>query len=424
MIFSVLTVSAPLDVARIRADFPILQRQVNGHPLIYLDNAATAQKPRQVIDALVDFYTYINANVHRGVHTLSVEATDAYEAVRASASAASSAPRTRGDHLRSQHHRGPEPGGRAAGAAPTSSRATRSWRRSLEHHSNLIPWQRVAQDTGAHIRLVPLTPDGTVDLDDYRQLLGPRTRVVAHGARVERAGHDHRPAAISEAGAPRWRDRRGRRRAERAAHRRPTCRRSGIDFLAFSGHKMLGPDRHRRAVGPARAARGDAAFSGRRRHDPRGLRRSRHLGATAREIRRGHAERCRLDRASASRVDYLDELGMANVRAHEVELTAYALDRLARVQDVTVYGPRDPRAAHGRGVVQPRRRAPARRGHDPRRGGHRGAGRPPLLPAAAPLAGRRGHATRELLHLQLAGRSRRRSSTRWTPPDGLYQRAR
>src|SRR3979490_3176873 len=82
MISLVLTVSAPLEVARIRADFPILQRTITGHPLIYLDNAATSQKPRQVIDALVHYYTYTNANVHRGVHTLSVEATDAYEASR------------------------------------------------------------------------------------------------------------------------------------------------------------------------------------------------------------------------------------------------------------------------------------------------------------------------------------------------------
>ena len=206
---------------RVRADFPILQRQVNGHPLIYLDNAATTQKPRQVIDALVDYYSNTNANVHRGVHTLSVEATDAYEAAR-------------------------ERVARFIGTADSDeivfvrnttealNLVAACWGRAnlkpgdeilatvLEHHSNLIPWQRVAQETGAHIRLIRLTPDGTVDMDDFRRLLRPRTRVVAMAHASNVLGTITDLTRDRRAGPRRRGDRGRRRRAERAAHAPPT----------------------------------------------------------------------------------------------------------------------------------------------------------------------------------------------------------
>src|SRR3954468_21547608 len=158
------TATSPLDVQRIRADFPILTRQVNGHLLVYLDNAATSQKPRKVIDALVDFYTTINANVHRGVHTLSVEATDAYEQARARV----------GEFIGC---RDPYEIVFVRNATEGLNLVAVCWGRAnlkpgddilatqLEHHSNLVPWQRVAQETGAHIRLVPVTDHGTIDLD-------------------------------------------------------------------------------------------------------------------------------------------------------------------------------------------------------------------------------------------------------------------
>src|SRR5690349_3907902 len=167
-----------LDVERIRADFPILQRQVNGRPLIYLDNAATTQKPRQVIESLVDFYTNTNANVHRGVHTLSVESTDLYEAARERIG-------------RFVGARSPEELVFVRNTTEAINLVAVCWGRAnlkpgdeilatvLEHHSNLVPWQRVAQETGARIRLIHLTADGTVDLEDLKQMLSPRTRVVA-----------------------------------------------------------------------------------------------------------------------------------------------------------------------------------------------------------------------------------------------------
>src|SRR5499427_860636 len=344
MILSVLRVSAPLDVDRIRADFPILQRQVNGRPLIYLDNAATTQKPRQVIDALVDFYTTTNANVHRGVHTLSVESTDMYEAARERIG-------------RFVGARSPDEIVFVRNTTEALNLVAVCWGRdqlkpgdeilatALEHHSNLVPWQRVAQETGARIRLIQLTPDGTVDLDDYRQLLSPRTRVVAiaHASNVlgtisnlaEISDMAHRVGAIVVADG-----------AQSVPNVPTDVTALGIDFLAFSGHKMLAPT-------------GIGALWGRRDlldEMPPFL----GGGGMIREVFEDRATWAPLPEkfdagtpniadsiAFGVAVDYLDDLGMRNVRRHEVEVAGYALERLASVSDVTVYGPLDPEARTG-----------------------------------------------------------------------------
>ena len=338
--------AAPLDVERIRADFPILERRVNGQLLIYLDNAATTQKPRQVIDALVNFYTQTNANVHRGVHTLSVEATDHYEAARE----------------RIARFIGAEQSDEIVFVRNTTeglNLAAVCWGRAnlkpgdeilatvLEHHSNLIPWQRVAQETGASIRLIALRADGTVDLDDYRRLLSPRTRVVAiaHASNVLGTISDmadiskqaHRVGAIVVADG-----------AQSVPHVPIDVRTLGPDFLAFSGHKMLAPTGIGALWGRRELLEAMPPFLG--------------GGGMIREVYEDHATWAPLPEkfdagtpniadsiAFAAAADYLDDLGMDNVRAHELEVTAYALERLASVPDVTVYGPL---TANGRtGVV-------------------------------------------------------------------------
>jgi cysteine desulfurase / selenocysteine lyase len=336
--------TAALDLERIRADFPILQRQVNGRPLIYLDNAATTQKPRQVIDALVDFYTNTNANVHRGVHTLSVESTDLYESAR-------------------------ERVGQFVGAASPEEivfvRNTTEainlvavcWGRAnlkpgdevlatvLEHHSNLVPWQRVAQETGARIRLIQLAPDGTVDLNDYRQLLSPRTRVVAiaHASNVlgtisnlpEIADLAHRVGAIVVADG-----------AQSVPNVPTDVSALGVDFLAFSGHKMLAPTGIGGLWGRRELLEEMPPFLG--------------GGGMIREVFEDRATWAPLPEkfeagtpnfadsiALGVAIDYLENLGMPNVRAHEVDVAGYALERLASVPDVSVYGPRDPTVRTG-----------------------------------------------------------------------------
>jgi cysteine desulfurase / selenocysteine lyase len=331
--------STVLDVARIRADFPILQRQVNGHPLIYLDNGATTQKPRQVIDALVDFYTTTNANVHRGVHTLSVESTDLYEAARERIG-------------RFVGARSPEELVFVRNTTEALNLVAVCWGRAnlmpgdevlatvLEHHSNLVPWQRVAQETGARIRLIHLTPDGTIDLEDFRQLLSARTRVVAiaHASNVlgtitdlaEVSEMAHRVGAIVVADG-----------AQSVPHMPTDVYSLGVDFLAFSGHKMLGPTGIGGLWGRLDLLENMPPFLG--------------GGGMIREVFEDRATWAPLPEkfdagtpnvadsiALAAAVDYLEGLGMANVRAHEIDLVGYALERLSGVPDVSVYGPRDP----------------------------------------------------------------------------------
>jgi cysteine desulfurase/selenocysteine lyase len=328
--------AAPIDVQRVRADFPILQRHVNGRPLIYLDNAATTQKPRQVIDALVDFYTNTNANVHRGVHTLSVEATDAYEAAR----------ERMARFIGAQHA---EEIVFVRNTTEALNLVAVSWGRAnlkpgdeilvslLEHHSNLIPWQRVAQDTGARVRLIQLTPDGAIDLDDFRELLGPRTRVIAiaHASNVLGTISDlgqiseeaHRVGAIVVADG-----------AQSVPNVPTNVTELGPDFLAFSGHKMLGPTGIGALWGRRELLEEMPPFLG--------------GGGMIREVFEDRATWAALpDKfdagtpniadsiALAVAADYLDALGMDNVRAHEIDVTGYALERLASVPDVTVYGP-------------------------------------------------------------------------------------
>jgi cysteine desulfurase/selenocysteine lyase len=340
----VLRVSAPLDVERIRADFPILNREVNGRRLIYLDNAATTQKPRQVIDSLVDFYTNTNANVHRGVHTLSVEATDAYEA-------------SRDKIARFIGSNDPDELIFVRNTTEALNLVAVSWGRAnlkpgdeilattLEHHSNLVPWQRVAQETGARIRLIRLCPDGTVDLDDYRHLLSPRTRVVAIAHASNVLGTISDLGAISELahsiGAIVVAD------GAQSVPNVPTdVQTLGPDFLAFSGHKMLGPTGIGGLWGRRELLEEMPPFLG--------------GGGMIREVFEDRATWAPLPEkfdagtpniadsiALGVAVDYLTELGMRNVRAHEVEVTAYALERLASVPDVAVYGPPDARGRTG-----------------------------------------------------------------------------
>ena len=234
------TVKAPaLDVERIRGEFPILARTVNGRPLVYLDNAATAQKPRAVIDALSSYYQTINANIHRGVHHLSVKATDAYEQARRTMQAFLGAAR-------------PEEVIFVRSATEGINLVAQTWGRAnvrqgdevlithLEHHSNIVPWQILCEQTGARLRVAPINDAGEVVQEEFRGLLNEKTKIAAF-AHVSNALGTINPvrdmvAAAREAGATVLID-----GAQAAPHMAIDVRDLGADFYVVTGHKMFGP---------------------------------------------------------------------------------------------------------------------------------------------------------------------------------------
>jgi len=227
------------DVERVRADFPILSREIRGHPLVYLDNAATAQKPAAVIAAIEHYYQTGNANVHRGVHALSQEATLEYERVRAlaakflGAGSAANIVFTSGTtgalNLVAQSYGGSvlRPGDEILVT-------------EMEHHSNLVPWQLIAERTGAVLKAIPVTESGGLDLGELERLLGPRTRIVAvtHASNVIGAINPINAIAAMahEAGAVVVVD-----GAQSAPHLRVDLGAIDCDFFACSGHKLYGP---------------------------------------------------------------------------------------------------------------------------------------------------------------------------------------
>ncbi|HXG23964.1 MAG TPA: cysteine desulfurase [Chthonomonadales bacterium] len=228
-----------LDVEKIRKDFPILSQKVRGKPLVYLDNAATTQKPQAVIEALVRYYSEDNANIHRGVHFLSQRATDAYEEARDKARWLLNAACDREIIF-------------TRGTTESINLVAQAYGRStfrpgdeiilsgMEHHSNIVPWQMVCQQTGAILRVIPITDAGELDMEAYAQLLGQRTRFVAIAHVSNALGTVNPVREIVEmahhVGAKVLVD-----GAQAVAHMEVDVRALDCDFYAFSGHKLFGP---------------------------------------------------------------------------------------------------------------------------------------------------------------------------------------
>ena len=233
------TNASGFDVARIREDFPILDQMVNGKPLVYLDNAATTQKPQVVIDALVNYYTSDNSNVHRGVHTLSQRATEDFDIGRSKARQFLNAGSdqeiifvkgtTDGINLVAQSY-----------ARPNLGEGDDIIISTMEHHSNIIPWQVLCQEKGAHLRVIPISDAGELLIDEYEKLLTPRTKLVAitHVSNV--LGTVNPIAQIVEIahnrGVPVLVD-----GAQAVPHMAVDVQKLGCDFYVFSGHKIYGP---------------------------------------------------------------------------------------------------------------------------------------------------------------------------------------
>jgi cysteine desulfurase/selenocysteine lyase len=336
------------DVDQIRADFPILQRQVHGKPLIYLDNAATSQKPESVIQVMADYYRRYNANIHRGVHTLAEEATAAYENAR----------RKVGRFINAYS---PREIVFVRNATEAINLVACSWGRAsvregdvivltvMEHHSNLVPWQLLSEATGARLEFVGLDAWGRLILDDLDRLLssfGERIKLVAVSGMSNVLGTINPVADIAarahDAGALLLVD-----GAQSVPHLPVDVRSLGADFLAFSGHKMLGPTgigalwarkEILQAMPPFQGG-GDMIKSVHLRHSE--------WNDIPHKFEAGTPNVADAIGFGAA-VDYLDELGMENVRAHEQAMAAYALERLSAVPNLHIYGPS---AAERGGVV-------------------------------------------------------------------------
>jgi cysteine desulfurase/selenocysteine lyase len=228
-----------LDIQRVRSDFPILDTKVNGHPLVYLDNAATSQKPRAVIDALDEYYTRQNGNIHRGVHYLSQVATDAYDRARDTVARFIGA---------SSQREVVFVRGATEGINLVAQGLAQDWLRHgdeilltrMEHHANIVPWQIAAQRTGARIVVAEVTPDGSLDLEDFYRKMTPKTRVVGlvHASNalgtINPVGEIIRSA--HRAGAVVLLD-----GCQSTPHFRIDVAALDCDFFVFSGHKLCGP---------------------------------------------------------------------------------------------------------------------------------------------------------------------------------------
>jgi cysteine desulfurase/selenocysteine lyase len=329
--------STGLDVEAIRADFPILQRRVHGMPLIYLDNAATSQKPQAVIDALTRYYEQTNANVHRGVHTLSEEATAQYEGARARVASfiGSCCPKeiiwtrnaTEAINLVAYSW------GRA-----NLKRGDRVLLTEMEHHSNLVPWQILSAELGFEIDYVRVADDGTLILDELPKKLTPRTKLFSFTAMSNVVGTvnpvKEMTALAHKAGALVLVD-----GAQSVPHMPVDVQELDIDFMAFSGHKMLGPTGIGALWGRRELLNAMPPFMGggdmiREVHlsgfKPSELPWKFEAGtpAIAQAIGLGAA------------VDYLTEVGMDAIHRAERELTTYAMQRLPEVKGLKFLGPK------------------------------------------------------------------------------------
>jgi cysteine desulfurase/selenocysteine lyase len=335
------------DVNEIRKDFPILERKVRGRPLVYLDNAATTQKPRSVIDALVHYYEHYNANIHRGLHTLAEEATAAYEESRLKVGAFINAPNAEQEIIFTRN------------ATESINLVANAWGRkflqpgdeivftAMEHHSNLVPWQLIALGTGAKIRFIEIDNSGHLNLEDAKAKINERTKIVALAqmsnvlgtinpvAEIAELAHKHGAIVLVDG-------------AQSVPHMPVDVQALGIDFLAFSSHKMLGPTGVGVLWGRRDLLQAMDPFLGGGEMIKRVTYEQSTYADLPHKFEAGTPNIADVIAFGAA-IDYLQGLGMDAVRDHEIAITQYAIDRLSTVPGVTLYGPLD--AAEKGGAV-------------------------------------------------------------------------
>ncbi|MEK6274388.1 MAG: cysteine desulfurase [Actinomycetota bacterium] len=332
-----------LDARKVRADFPIFEQQIHGKPLAYLDSAATAQKPRQVLDAVRNFYETSYANVHRGVYELSERATAAYEGARQTLAAFVNAPSAKEVIFTRNATEGLNLVAYAWGLAnlgPGDIVVVTE----LEHHSNFVPWQYIAKKAGAEFRMIPLDDQGELDLGDLDSVAaGGTVRVVAANLvsnslgtvnPIERlVGWAHEQGAIMVVDA-----------AQAAPHRALDVQALGCDFLAFSSHKLCGPTSVGALWGRKELLDAMEPFNlgG---HMIRAVRADTTTwGEVPAKFEAGTQPIAEAVGFGAA-VDYISAVGLEAIEQHERELVTYALERLADLEDIKLYGPPPARRA-------------------------------------------------------------------------------
>jgi cysteine desulfurase/selenocysteine lyase len=332
--------STALDIEKIRKDFPILERRIKGgHRLIYLDNAATTQKPKVVIEAITNYYTSYNSNIHRAVHQLAEEATSAYEEVRQKVAKLINAQSVEEIVF-------------TKNATESINLVANSWAKQkltkgdkvltseIEHHSNIVPWQLIAGEVGASVSYLNVRDDGLIDLDEYpSHVSDPSLKLVSISQMSNVLGsilpvkdmiklaHERNIPVMIDA-------------AQSVPHMKVDVQDLDCDFMAFSAHKMLGPT----GVGILFAKRElleeMPPFIG--------------GGDMIKEVHKDHTifndlpykfEAGTPNIADVigfgAAIDYLNDLGFKNIREHEIEITRYALERMSEISNITIYGPKD-----------------------------------------------------------------------------------
>ncbi|MFD2671418.1 cysteine desulfurase [Marinicrinis sediminis] len=330
-----------MNVAEIRKQFPILDQEVNGHPLVYLDSAATSQKPIQVIETIKHYYEYLNANVHRGVHTLGSRATDAYEGARDKLAC----------FINAQHR---EEIVFTRGTTTAINLVASSYARSvcqegdeivltpMEHHSNLIPWQQVAKATGAVLKYIPLQADGSIRLEDVEKTVTDRTKMVAIVYVSNVLGVVNPVKEIAEIA-----HRHGARilvdGAQSTPHLKVDVQALDCDFYTLSGHKMCGPT----GIG---ALYGKKALLEQMEPVEFGGEMIDHVDlyeSTWKELPwkfEGGTPIIAGAAGLAAAVDFLEQIGMDTIDRHEKQITAYAMERMKEIDGIEIYGPQQDRA--------------------------------------------------------------------------------
>lgn len=328
----------------IRKDFPILDQEINGFPLVYLDSAATSQKPRQVIEALNNYYRFDNSNVHRGVHTLGNRATDHYEGAREKVRKFINAKSVEEVIF-------------MRGTTTAINTVAQGYGRQnisegdeivitpMEHHSNIIPWQQLAKEKGAVLKYVDLEEDGTLSLDKVRETVTERTKIVSIMyvsnvlgtmnpiKEITKIAHEHGAVMVVDG-------------AQAAPHLKIDVQDLDCDFFAFSGHKMCGPTGIGVLYGKKALlnAMEPVEFGGEM-IDFVGL-----YESTWKELPwkfEGGTPIIAGAIGLGAAIDYLEQIGLDAIEQHEHELAGYAMEKMSSIEGLTIYGPKDPEKRAG-----------------------------------------------------------------------------